>query len=237
MKSLKLLTLLPLLTLATTSHGSPSATPTGNTSGEKKVRLIKEIPKPTKEKTPKTEGETPSPTPQQEALPFEGKLFRYGWGTEAGGSRMREYYLPGEGPQNWTQMLTLQLHPNVETLPEVLQPYLLARSPLTTLTPKAFHNPKKTQTTVPSDTILQLGLGKPGLTPHFEFVTGRFVTNPKGVLGLIFSYKIPFTGDNPNQEINLAEPRKKNVLWREELFKISPDTLLKEFVSKPHSTD
>jgi hypothetical protein len=236
MKSLKILTLLPLLSLVPVSYASPDSTPTARPSEKKKVRLLKEIPKAELKETPqKPEGEAPlSPTLQQGALPFEGQLFQHGWSAEAGGSKMREYYLPGEGPQNWTKMLTLQLHPSTTRLSDVTQPYLIARSTFITLNPKAFHNPKTIQTTTPSDTVLQLGLGKPGLTPHFEFVTGRFVACPKGVLGLVFSYKIPFAGDDPNQKINLLEPRKKNSLWREELFKIPTETLLEEFLSKTH---
>lgn len=177
---------------------------------------------------------TKPPTEATGSLTFDGQLFRYGWGAEAGGSKLKEYYLPGEGPQNWTKMLTLQFHPTAKTVAAVTQPYLASRAPFISMAPKTFNKPQTVQTVPPTDTVLQLGLGAPRLTPHFEFVTARFSACPEGVIGIIFCYRTPFTGSDPHQKIDLSEPKKKNPLWRAELFKIPTPQLIEEFLPGTH---
>lgn len=156
---------------------------------------------------------------------FDGKEYSKQWEGAQGDASMIEFLTEGETKETWSTMLTLQAHSKAKELKEVSGPYYEARKSIVAMQPKV--HPKEKGGA--SDSVLELFLGAPGVTPHIEFVLARFIQSEHGVHMITYSHKIPLKSKKKNQNINVNDVMNNKDSWIKELLEFSPESIRNEF--------
>jgi hypothetical protein len=157
-------------------------------------------------------------------LKFDGNVYTQGWEAKTNGVTIKEFYTQKETTNTWKTMITFQSHPGVTNIAKVSGPYFEARKAIVALPPKA-HSKKPDDS---SDVILELFLGKPGMTDHLEFVLARFIQTPTGVYLMVYSYRLPLS-KRKNQDINVNAVMKNKDKWIQELFEVPVESIKQRF--------
>jgi len=138
---------------------------------------------------------------------------------------IKEYLSGNETTENWQTMFTLQAHPAAKKIEEVSRPYFEARNSIIALPPKVTQKRPGDS----SDVAVELFLGAPGKTPHFEFALVRFIEDESGVYLVVYSQKMPWISKNKKQDINVDEIMRNKSDWLNEIFAIPVEQVKKEF--------
>jgi hypothetical protein len=138
--------------------------------------------------------------PATPPLTFEGTKYHLAWtDVSEEGNLTNEYLTPGETLENWTTLIGVRQWPSVESLSDIVPPYLEERKPLFVARSEIYFPEDRK-----NDIVIEMFLGAPHL-PYVEYNLHRFVMEEgtPGVKAYQFAQRIPLTED-----LDLSETQK-----------------------------
>ncbi len=138
--------------------------------------------------------------PTLPSVTFEGVSYFLAWRDISDeGNITVEYLKPGETLENWTTLIGVRQWPSVESLSDIVPPYLEERKPLFVARSEIYFPEDRK-----NDIVIEMFLGAPHL-PYVEYNLHRFVMEEgtPGVKAYQFAQRIPLTED-----LDLSETQK-----------------------------
>lgn len=134
------------------------------------------------------------------SITFEGTSYYLAWRDISDeGNITVEYLKPSESLENWTTLIGVRQWPSVESLSDIVPPYLEERKPLFVARSEIYFPDDRKD-----DLVIEMFLGAPNL-PYVEYNLHRFVVEEgtPGVKAYQFAQRIPLTDD-----LDLSETQK-----------------------------